>query len=68
MEITWDCGRIWHSDCEESHHSGIMVTEKKEQDRTLFKCLTCGKQGYYPHGRSGTMCTDEVHNAEYAPK
>ena len=65
MEITWDEGRIWHSDCT-TRGSGIMVPLVKEQDRTLFKCLMCDKQGYYPHGGRGTWCTEEVHNASFS--
>lgn len=64
MEITWDEGRIWHGDCEvETHRSGIMVRRGKEETRTLFECLACGKRGWYPHGHSGPVCVDEVPNA-----
>lgn len=68
MEITWEQGRIWHTDCDEPHRSGIMQPIHREEERTLMKCLHCGKHGYYPHGRSGPVCTDDVPNAQLEPR
>mgnify|MGYP001611544894 CR=1 FL=1 len=62
MIICWDRGMFWHSDCEkDKHHSGIMKEiDRREETRSLIKCLSCGKSGYYPKGDVGSLCCEEL--------
>lgn len=43
---------FWHSDCT-NHFGGIVREEHREYDRSLMKCLHCGKEGWYQKGWVG---------------
>jgi hypothetical protein len=62
MIINYETGptSFWHDDCEVARGNGIMKEIRREPERTLFKCLHCGKHGYYPVGGRGMVCVDEV--------
>lgn len=63
MNIDFSNGCLWHTDCEKNtHRSGVCkaIRHDEETKRSLIKCLHCGKQGYYSHGRVGLVCTEEV--------
>ncbi len=61
MKINYQlCGRcFWHEDCEKTNQ-GIMKAVKHEENRSIIECLSCGKRGYYPVGRHGLVCAEEV--------
>lgn len=51
MRITYErVGRcLWHEGCEKSA-CGILTEERREEGRTLVRCLHCGQRGYLPVG------------------
>jgi len=56
MNVTYDKGRIWHTDCPENKfNSGIMkeIEVKQEEKRSLILCLHCGQSGWLPFGANG---------------
>lgn len=57
---------FWHDDCETRPGSGVMQEVKREETRSVFKCLSCGKSGYYPVGGSGCVRSEEV--ADFPPE
>lgn len=53
MCITYErLGRcLWHEDCDKSSiRSGVMVEVRVEDTRTLLRCMSCGREGYFPVG------------------
>jgi hypothetical protein len=51
MRITYEAyGRcLWHKGCDKSP-CGIMAEIRREELRTLLRCLHCGREGYVPVG------------------
>jgi hypothetical protein len=60
IEIRREGSTFWHENCEGHHFRPPMKEIKREPDKSLIKCTRCGKQGYYPVGRAGTVFADEV--------
>jgi hypothetical protein len=54
IEIDRQGSCFWHRNCT-NHFGGIMKETKREPDKSLIKCLHCGKQGYYPVGGVGRI-------------
>lgn len=56
MRITYErVGRcLWHEDCDKST-CGIMREERRDAERTLVRCLHCGRAGYLPVG-AASVC------------
>jgi hypothetical protein len=53
MEINWEggCRSLWHWNCDKSRNgSGVIGEVKQEKDRTLVRCLHCGRAGWLPVG------------------
>ena len=53
---------MWHEDCTvplSGRGQGIMKEVVREEERSLFICLHCGKHGYYPVGGVGVIEVDE---------
>ena len=48
-------GAFFHSDCDKDYGGGIVKPVKNEKDKTLVECLHCGKRGYYPVGKIGSV-------------
>ena len=65
ININWEKGRIWHSDCKSTCGGSPMIEAKANVmlDGKLYglmKCLNCNKQGYYPNGGSGKFEAKEI--------
>jgi len=53
---------MWHEDCGvpfSGRGQGVMTQVKCEKEHDLFKCLHCGKFGYYPVGSVGCVEVDD---------
>jgi hypothetical protein len=50
---------FWHADCEVFRGNGIMAEIRREPERSLMKCMHCGKCGYYPVGGCGCILVEE---------
>lgn len=61
MRITYErAGRcLWHEDCDKSR-CGIMTEVRREESRTLLRCLHCERQGYFPVGATSACVPVEL--------
>lgn len=63
MEINYESGRIWHTDCPNNKwRSGVMrkVKDEVSEKRSIVECLHCGKKGHLPYGSIGRVIAEEV--------